>query len=76
MDRTTAVLTEGYMPKSSAFTISTRASGGNPSNSLDSKSGASLGAIENTELVAFGVGQDVPLDLLITSPQQLRAKRQ
>lgn len=47
-----------------------------PSNSLDSKSNRPLGAIENTKLVAFGVGQDIPVDLLITSPQQRRAEWQ
>jgi hypothetical protein len=47
-----------------------------PSNSLDSKSARPLGAVENTKLVAFGVGQDIPVDLLITSPQQRRAEWQ
>jgi hypothetical protein len=43
IERKTAALTAWYIPKSSLFTMSTRASGGKPSNSLDLAEGATAG---------------------------------
>ncbi len=43
IERRTAALIAWYIPKSSLFTMSTRASGGKPSNSLDRAEGAAAG---------------------------------
>src|SRR5687768_7888842 len=63
IDATTAALTAWYFPRSSQFTMSTRASGGKPSSSLDRTAGST------------GCGSTAPLSMRFVPTKTRRGSR-
>src|SRR5208282_4049635 len=79
IERRTAALIAWYIPKSSLFTMSTRASGAKPSNALDRAEGAAAGgppassAMRPSVIVARGNLQPLRRARPIVAPRQDRS---